>query len=127
MIRTFWGEALEVTPDVERIVLSLMRVRADGTIRPQLARRNHFRILRAIWDHDPIALHTVLRVPALAILAHGGDMSAFDGAKRDAARALADAGAPTRVSWMRGIHDLPLQHPEALAARIERFAASTVR
>jgi pimeloyl-ACP methyl ester carboxylesterase len=127
MIRTFWGEALEVTPDVERIVLSLMRVRRDGTIRPQLARGNHFRILHAIWEHDPIALHAALQVPSLAILAHGGDATGFDDAKRAAARALAEAGSPTRVSWMRGIHDLPLQHPEAVAARIERFAATAVR
>jgi len=125
MLRTFWSETLEVTPDVERTVLSLMVVRRDGTIRPRLSRANHFKILRAIWEQDPIALHTGLRVPALAILAHGDDPG-LAGAKRRAARELAEAGAPTRIAWMRGIHDLPLQHPEALARRIERFAALAV-
>lgn len=126
MIRTFWAETLEVTPDVEQIVLSVMRVRPDGTITPHLRRANHFKILRAIWDQDPIALHPRLRVPALAILAHNDD-AGFTRAKREAAAALTDAGGDTRVAWMRGIHDLPLQHPEALARRIHRFATSAVR
>ena len=33
---------------------------------------------------------------------------------------------PATVEWMDGIHDLPLQHPEALARRIERFARTAV-
>jgi pimeloyl-ACP methyl ester carboxylesterase len=126
MIRTFFAETLEVSPDVEAIVLSVMRVRPDGTIAPNLRRANHFRILRAIWDQNPIALHTALRVPALAIIAHGEDPG-FSAAKRAAVRDLAAAGGRTRVAWMRGIHDLPLQHPEALARRIMRFAAAAVR
>jgi hypothetical protein len=35
-------------------------------------------------------------------------------------------GRPVTVEWMDGIHDLPLQHPEALARRIERFAETAV-
>lgn len=126
MIRTFWAETLEVTPDVEEIVLSVMRVRGDGTIAPHLRRANHFKILRAIWDQDAVALHAGLQVPTLAILAEGAD-GGFAAAKRAAVSELAAAGAPTRVAWIRGIHDLPLQHPEALARRITRFAASAVR
>lgn len=126
MIRTFWAETLEVTPDVEEIVLSVMRIRGDGTITPHLRRANHFKILRAIWDQDAVALHAKLQVATLAILAQGGDVG-FAAAKRAAVRELAAAGAPTGVAWIRGIHDLPLQHPEVLARRIMRFAASAVR
>jgi pimeloyl-ACP methyl ester carboxylesterase len=130
MIRTFAGEALEVTPDVEDIVLSVMRVSRDGRIRPNLSRANHFRILRAIWDQDPFPLHAALRVPTLAVMAHRSgdrDEAGWEARKRAAAARLRSEGAPTKVVWVEGIHDVPLQHPEALARRLERFAASAVR
>jgi pimeloyl-ACP methyl ester carboxylesterase len=125
MIPMFFGDAVEVTPDVERIVLAVMRVGADGTIRPRLSRANHMRILHSIWEQDPIALHARLRVPALAILARGGD-PAWDARKRAGVHAILRAGSPTTISWMDGIHDLTLQHPTALARRIGAFAHAAV-
>jgi pimeloyl-ACP methyl ester carboxylesterase len=127
MMRGFLGDALEVTPAVEDIVLSVMHVGRDGRIRPRLSRANHLRILRAIWLHDPGALAQRLSIPTLAVLAHGGDDPEWDARKRRAARSVARAGAPIRVSWLRGIHDLPLQHPDALSERIERFSRHAVR
>jgi pimeloyl-ACP methyl ester carboxylesterase len=130
MIRTFSGEALEVTPDVEAIVLSVMRVGRDGRIRPHLSRANHFRILRAIWNQDPLPLHAALRVPTLAVMAHRSgdpDEAGWEARKRAAAARLRSERAPTKVVWVEGIHDVPLQHPEALARRIERFAGPAVR
>jgi pimeloyl-ACP methyl ester carboxylesterase len=128
MVRTILGESVEVTPDVERVALSLMRVRRDGTIRPNLARANHFRILRAIWEQDPLTLYPHVRVPTLAIVARstGGDDQdeAQAAARREAVTSVrvAARGRPVRISWMEGIHDLPLQHPDALADRFRRFA-----
>jgi len=124
---------LEVTSDVERVALSVMRVGRDGTIRPNLARANHFRILRAIWEQDPVALYRLLQVPTLAILARPGPGDARDEAQESARREAAAnvrraaRGRPVAISWMQGIHDLPLQHPEALAGRIRRFSAGAVR
>jgi len=126
MIRTFLGDTVEVTPQVEEIVLSVMSVDRQGRIKPRLARANHFRILRAIWLHDADASLARLSVPTLAILARGDD-PAWDERKRRAAERAARSGAPLRISWMRGIHDLPLQHPGALSGRIERFADTLVR
>jgi pimeloyl-ACP methyl ester carboxylesterase len=126
---SFWGDALAITPEIESIVLEVMHVRRDGTIRPRLSRANHLRTLRAIWEQDPLALHGRLRVPALAIAADSsgdGNEAEREQEKRDAARALRAAGAPTRITWIRGIHDLPLQHPGELARRIERFARTAV-
>ena len=122
LIPRFTGGALQITPAIESIVLAVMHVRPDGTIRPRLSRANHLRILRAIWEQDPIALHARLRVPTLAILARTAD----DRRKRTAASTLRSVGAPTEVVWMRGIHDLPLQRPDAIARRIERFASAAV-
>jgi pimeloyl-ACP methyl ester carboxylesterase len=113
------------TPPVEEVFLSMMRVDAHGRIHPRLSRANHFRILYAIWDQDVIGMHTALSVPTLAILARGSD-AAFDAAKRRGAGRLEAAGSPARITWMEGIHDLPLQHPGALAGRIRRFVESAV-
>jgi len=130
MIRTFFADAVDVTPDVEDIVLSVMRVDRRGTIHPRLSRANHFRILRAIWEQDPMQLHPSLTVPALAIMAHRAADEAergWEDAKRAAAAWISAAGAPTRFVWMEGIHDLPLQQPDAVARRIEAFARTAVR
>ena len=126
MIRTFLGEAVKITPQVEEIVLSVMSVDRNGRIKPRLSRANHFRILRAIWLHDADASLARLSVPTLAILARGDD-AAWDERKRLSADRTATSGAPVRISWMRGIHDLPLQHPAALSGRIERFSEVLVR
>lgn len=127
MMRTFLADAVEVTPQIEEIVLSVMHVDRRGRIRPRLSRANHLRILRAIWLQEPDAELARLSVPTLAVLARGGGDPEWDERKRRAAKRVARSGAPIRVSWMEGIHDLPLQHPDTLAGRIERFAEQLVR
>jgi hypothetical protein len=104
-----------------------MRIDRSGRISPNLSRANHFKILRAIWLHDPIALHARLRIPALAILAHGAGDPGWEDAKRRAVEDLRGVGSPTKVSWIEGIHDVPLQHPRELATRIRRSAQTAVR
>jgi pimeloyl-ACP methyl ester carboxylesterase len=127
VMRTFLADAVDVTPDVEAQVLSLMRLRHDGTIAPRLARSNHFRILRAIWEQDPLELWARIGVPTLAIVAHGTDADHDARARRAVARVREiTRGRAVTISWMRGIHDLPVQHPESLARRIERFARTAV-
>jgi len=129
MIRSFLGEELDITPDVEDIILSVMRVDREGRIHPRLSRANHLRILRAIWEQDPVVAFAQLRVPLLAIAARReGTDDDFTAAKR---RGMAEArrasrGRPARFRWMEGIHDLPLQRPAALARAVERFAREAV-
>ncbi len=117
--------AVRVTPEIEELFLSLMRVDADDRIHPRLSRANHFRILHAIWEQDPPALYGRLRTPTLAILALGDD-AAWDEAKRGGVRAMRGGGVPLEVMWVRGVHDLPIQYPDRVAARIERFADAAV-
>jgi hypothetical protein len=126
MIPQFFGDTVEVTPHVIDIVMSVVRVDATGKIRPRLTRANHMRILRAIWEQDPVAMHAGLRVPALAILAASGEQ-AWDARKREGVTAVRAAGAKTKVVWIEGIHDLPLQHPRELAKRIRAFSRTAVR
>ena len=127
MMRTFLGDAVEITPQIEEIILSVMHVDRRGRIRPRLSRANHLRILRAIWLQDPDAELARLSVPTLAVLARGGGDPEWDERKRRAAERVVGSEAPIRISWMEGIHDLPLQHPDALAGRVERFAEQLVR
>ena len=126
-IRTFLGDEVEITPQIEDIALSLMRVDRRGRIRPHLSRANHFRILRAIWLRHPDDALARLSVPTLAVLARGGGDADAETHKRGFAERARRSGAPIRVSWLEGIHDLPLQHPAALAGRIERFSEGLVR
>jgi pimeloyl-ACP methyl ester carboxylesterase len=127
VMRTFFADAVDVTPDVEAQVLSVMRVRRDGTIAPRLTRSNHFRILRAIWEQNPVDLWAGTGAPTLAIVAHGFDADHDARARRAVARVREiTRGRAVTISWMQGIHDLPVQHPEPLARRIERFARTAV-
>jgi pimeloyl-ACP methyl ester carboxylesterase len=130
-IRTFLGDEVEITPQIEDIVLSVMRVDRLGRIRPHLSRANHFRILRAIWLRHPDEALARLSVPTLAVLARGSGHPDADADaeahKRGFAERARRSGAPIRVSWLEGIHDLPLQRPAALAGRIERFSEGLVR
>jgi pimeloyl-ACP methyl ester carboxylesterase len=129
VMRTLLADTVEITPDLEAQVLSMMRVRPDGTITPRLARSNHFRILRAIWEQDPIELWSRVRVPTIAIVARDlTDRDRHERMERAVAR-IRDLtrGRRVAIEWMRGIHDLPLQHPEPLAGRIERFVGTDVR
>ncbi|HWO70224.1 MAG TPA: alpha/beta fold hydrolase [Actinomycetota bacterium] len=115
---------LEVTPEVEAVLRSLVRVDGEGRIHPRLALRNHLRILRAMWESDPPAVLRRARVPVL-VLAVASDRPEdrdFVAAKRRAAAALRDLPG-VRLEWARGIHDLPLQRPALLARRLVRFAA----
>lgn len=135
LIRTAFGGSLAPTPEIEDIVMAVMRVDPKGRIHPRLNRANHLRIVRAIWEQDPLARYASLRVPTLVILARQADDQVVDDAdrasveaKRSALARAKDAarGRDVRFTWMEGIHDLPLQHPVALSRRIERFVLSAV-
>ena len=119
--------SLRFTPAVQGVFLSLMHVDAEGRIRPRLSRQNHLRILRALWEQDPLQLLRRVRVPTLVIAARPKNASGADAmfleAKRAGEAAVRAIGSPVRFEWIEGIHDVPLQRPEALARRIRRFAA----
>jgi pimeloyl-ACP methyl ester carboxylesterase len=116
-------------PELEEIVLQIVHRGPDDTVGPYLARANHMRILRAMWDQDAEALFPAVRAPVLYVLAvpkgANPDEDRFYAAKL---RGIATAErllsrAPLRaVEWMRDtIHDIPLQRPEALTNSIARF------
>ena len=115
------------TPEIDTIVLSLVRVDGRGKVHPRLARSNHLKILHALWAQDTDGLLRRVRVPTLVLAARtrvvAPGQADFARAKAEAARRVRTIGSPVAFEWIEGIHDVPLQHPEAVARRIARFAA----
>jgi pimeloyl-ACP methyl ester carboxylesterase len=113
------------TPEIEAVVLSLVRVDGLGRVHPRLARANHLRILHALWAQDTDGLLRRVRVPTLVLAARtrdvAPDQAEFARAKVEAARRVRAIGPTVAFEWIEGIHDLPLQRPEAVARRIARF------
>jgi pimeloyl-ACP methyl ester carboxylesterase len=123
------SEQLDVTPEVEGVFRSLMRVDSEGRIRPRLSRANHLRILHALWEQDAPALLARLTVPTLILATRRADPGPGDemfiAAKQIGEQRVREMGGPIRFDWIEGIHDVPLQHPDEVARRVREFAAST--
>ncbi len=128
--RSHLGRVLTITPEVEAQFLSFVRVDREGRIHPRLSRSNHLRILRAMWEQDTVGLLRRVRVSTLVLAARSGpepgpqDPTGFVESKARGARAVRAIGDPVHFEWIDGIHDLPLQRPEAIARRIVRAARS---
>ena len=45
--------------------------------------------------------------------------------KKDAERQIRAMDGPVRFEWIDSIHDVPLQHPDAVANMVRRVAALT--
>lgn len=120
-----------VSPEVERIELNIVELRPDDTVAPRLSFERHMRILRAMWDEDPDQLFGKVQAPTLYVLAEGlaNDAHAaedgFLAAKRrgaSMARQRMSAAPSVEVEWMPDtVHDIPLQRPDALSARMIDF------
>jgi pimeloyl-ACP methyl ester carboxylesterase len=130
LLRQMVGSSMPVTPQIEAIALSLMRIDTAGRIHPRLSRRNHLRILRAMWKQDPVALLRGVSVPTLVLATRPADPGPseqeFLDMKREAAVSIQRVGEPVSFEWIEGIHDVPLQRPKAVAARVRRFATDVL-
>ena len=91
---------------------------SDGIARNRLPTDAHMQLVRAMWDHPPGADLAVLPVPALFVLAEE------DGPRGAAARETAarHSRPGLRVAWMRGDHDLHVQHPGPIARHLLSLA-----
>jgi pimeloyl-ACP methyl ester carboxylesterase len=128
-IRTVAGRSIPVTPEVDAVFLSLVRVDREGLVHPRLTRANHLRILRSMWGQDTDDLLGRVRVPTLLVAARtssrGPDADGFAQAKASAAATVRAIGGHVSFEWIEGVHDVPLQRPEAVARRIARFSRTT--
>lgn len=108
--------------------LANFRVLDDGTVEPWLTRARHMVIARHLWEHDPIALFSRLRVPTLLLLADPADPADPRAARQRAIEVITRANGDVRVTWFRpGDHDLHAQFPERVAAAIAALDPRTAR
>jgi pimeloyl-ACP methyl ester carboxylesterase len=121
------GHAAYWRPELEEIILNIVELRPDDTVGPRLARANHLKILRSMWDEPVSDKLADVRCPFLAVLAEGlaGDARAaafLEGKRRGAARLL-ERVPGAEVRWLPDtVHDVPLQRPAELAEMIEGLA-----
>jgi pimeloyl-ACP methyl ester carboxylesterase len=120
--RIHLGDALNITPQIEQVFLSLVRVDDRGRIHRRLPVRKHIRIVRAIWKQNTLELLRRVNVPTLVLAVRSvpgaPDPAGLVEEGRRAARAVREIGPPIRFEWIDGIHDIPLQRPGAVARRI---------
>ena len=128
-----WWGATGWSDAVEKAIRHNFEELPDGTIRPRLSRDRHMAVLRGMWEQRPSELYGSVRVPVLLLPAR---RSSADGRERQfierkveaverAVAALGHAGVPVIAEWFEeSIHDIPLQHPARLAARIQAFIAA---
>jgi len=109
--------------DVEDIVLANFEVLPDNTIRANLSRDNHLRIIEALWDHHPPALYSRVTCPVLMMPARQeSDPAALErGDRRAKSLSVAQSLLPiSKIKWMEdSVHDVPIQRPELVVATIK--------
>ena len=130
-IRAVLGRSVAVTPAVEEVFLSLVRVDRGGRVRPRLSRANHLKILHALWAQDTDGLLRRVSVPTRLLVTRttpvSPDATGFVRAKEAAAQSVRSIGGNVSFAWIDGIHDVPLQRPEAVARRIANFSDASAR
>ena len=113
------NQARMITPMVEKTILANFAVLEDNTIRPQLSRENHIRIIEALWDHHPPQLYPRVECPVLLLPArqrsNPSDLERLE-RKEDGVAAAAGSMQRSKVVWLEdSVHDVPLQRPELVA------------
>lgn len=126
MVRTRTPLGRMWNDDVERTFLSLFEI-TGGRVRPRLSRVNHMKILRALWEQPTLDLLSRVALPTLIVAARpprsDEGQREFYESKKEAAARVRRLKAPLMFEWITSVHDVPLQRPDELAARIARFAA----
>lgn len=97
--------------------LANLKAGDGGAARNRLPLAAHMALLRTMWDHPPGDLYPDVAVPVLFLLAETGD-GAWTAAKRAAAARAIAALPDAVVEWLPGDHDLHVQQPALVAARL---------
>jgi pimeloyl-ACP methyl ester carboxylesterase len=96
-----------------------------GTLRPRLSLEHHMEIAHHLFDANGFELMARVRCPMLFIPAGHPDHE--DSPKvRSIERAREVVGDRGRFVWIDGVHDLPVQRPNEVAAAIAGFVDELV-
>jgi pimeloyl-ACP methyl ester carboxylesterase len=91
-----------------------------GTLRPRLELAHHMQIARELYELDGYALMARLTCPVLLIPAGHPDHEDLPKV-RAMEHARAVLGDRAHVTWVDGVHDIPVQRPDEVAAAIASF------
>jgi pimeloyl-ACP methyl ester carboxylesterase len=94
-----------------------------GRFRPRLSRDRHMQIARALFELDSEELLSRLARPALFIVADRPDDDGFGPRRTLVEEALVVLGPLAEVRWIEGMHDLPVQRPDEVAAAMQEYIA----
>jgi pimeloyl-ACP methyl ester carboxylesterase len=109
--------------DLEPFVMA--RVMQEGTsLILTLTAPARLELLRGLYDSPVDLLWAQLQVPAVALLARGGP-GRMTGWRESGAKRLTEVAPAVAMQWFDTPHDIPLFAPEAVAAAIEKLAASS--
>ncbi len=112
----------ELTPQVLEAMSANFRVLADRTVRPNLSRENHMKIIDEMWAHKPSALYESVQAPVLMMPARGKDWQfgeEWDRRKLDGIEVASQRLPASKTVWLEdSVHDVPLQRPELVAKTI---------
>jgi len=113
---------------VEGTLANLVELPGGG-VRARLSRKHHQEILRSLYDGDPAAWYPRVDVPVLLVPAVGEHPEPGEPDRAAATRAavVAALAGLSRASarWYPGSdHDLHAQHPDRLAADLEKLELS---
>ncbi len=97
--------------------LENMELREDGTIKPWLSRTNHMKILRGLWEYDPVA--ALAEIPLGTLMLVADDSSDHGAQKRRYAEKISSHSSAKFIYFPDGDHDLQAQRPHELAELID--------
>lgn len=118
-----WRAGAALPPEALPAILANYRAGADGRLIPRIAADDEEHLARGLHAEDLASVLADVCVPVDALLADDGDIVGYE--RRVAALGVArrTLGPALSEHWLAGGHDLPLQHPRAVAREIERVAA----
>ena len=110
---------------LEGIVMTMVRVGTDGTVKDILEPTNHSQVLEAMWHEPPSTMYSRVRCPTLIVAAGpppGGENSEFARMRREMAAAAQSAIEQCIVEWIPDtIHDIGYHKPAELARVLRGF------
>ena len=113
--------------ELEPVMMSMVRVEADGTVRDILEPANHAQVLDALWKEPPSTMFHQVICPTLIVPAGPREENAgsqFAHMRREMAGTAQSSIRDCRVEWVPDtIHDIGYHKPQELARMLREFLA----
>jgi non-heme chloroperoxidase len=121
MVRNNGAYAQERSEAVGR---SLFRIDGVGRVTRRFRIPNHMQVVRALWEQRPAELLPQLDCPVLVLPARqSAEATEMNAAKAAGVARALEIQPKARARWFEDtVHDVPLQRPEELAAKLQSFA-----